>query len=286
MFKKIKDINTDYGIKVKNILKILNNDNIKISLKNIQKKYFEIYKEKKSLMTFSRILRNKLDYHFIKTTIKNPKLQKNLYKFMAHFFIKGILRCIKLGLKFIFIDESGFQLSNNNYYCWRTYEKEIFGRASIKLKERINLIVAADDKKIIHYKILNKTVKQEDFIEFLEGLNTKICENEKKNYILITDNAKCHLTEEVKKVVLTNYFKLITNCPYLSKFNGVEYVFRTIKAEIYQILFKNKKKLKRQIINILESEKIQKTLLKIYLKELKEYKNFIVENEKDDLNEL
>ena len=161
---------------------------------------------------------------------------------MAHFFIKGILRSIKLGLKFIYIDETGFQLSNNNYYCWRTYKKEVFGNASIKLKERINLILAADDKKIIHYKILNKTVKQSDFIEFLEGLNTKICENEKKNYILIIDNAKCHLTEEVKNVVLKHYFKLLTNCPYLSKFNGAEYVFRTIKAEIYQNLFKNKKK--------------------------------------------
>ena len=181
-FKKIGDIKTDYGIKVGNILEILNNGKIKIkiSFKNIQKKYFEIYKEKKSLMTFSRILRNRLDYHFIKTTIKNPKLQNKLYKFMAYFFIKGILRSIKLGLKFIYIDGTGFQLSNNNYYCWRTYKKEVFGNASIKLNEWINLILAADDKKIIHYKILNRTVKQADFIEFLEGLNTKICENEKK----------------------------------------------------------------------------------------------------------
>ena len=68
-----------------------------------------------SLMTFSRIMRFHLNKHFLKTTIKNPKLKTNLYRFMNHFFIKGIARSLKLGEKIIFIDENGFQLENNNY---------------------------------------------------------------------------------------------------------------------------------------------------------------------------
>lgn len=120
----MEEFKTQYGIKVRNIIEILEKDKIKISLHNIQQKYLEIYKEKKSLMTFSRIMKYHLNKHFIKTTVKNPKLNKNLYKFLSHFFIKGIVRSLKLGLKLIFIDETGFQLENNNYYCWRCYKKK------------------------------------------------------------------------------------------------------------------------------------------------------------------
>lgn len=282
----MEEFKTQYGIKVRNIIEILEKDKIKISLHNIQQKYLEIYKEKKSLMTFSRIMKYHLNKHFIKTTVKNPKLNKNLYKFLSHFFIKGIVRSLKLGLKLIFIDETGFQLENNNYYCWRCYKEEIQGGATIKLKDRINLISAVDDKEIIHFKIINKTVKHNDFIDFMEEMKDKIGENEIKKYVLIMDNAKYHLHKQVKKFVLNHKLKILTNCPYLSKFNGIEYVFRTIKTQIYKKLINNKKELKKNIIGIINDIKTAKIIEKIYLKELREYSDFIKKNENTDLNEL
>ena len=78
-------------------------------------------------MTISRVLRHKLRYRFLKTTVKNPNLKENNYKFMSAIFIKIILRSIKMGLTFLFIDETGFQLQNNNYYQWRKSDETIIG---------------------------------------------------------------------------------------------------------------------------------------------------------------
>ena len=70
-------------------------------------------------MIFSSILRYLMNLHFLKANPKKPKLHKNLYKFMRHFFIKGIVRGLHLGLKLIYINETGFKLANNNYFQWR-----------------------------------------------------------------------------------------------------------------------------------------------------------------------
>ena len=102
---------------------------MKITLNNNRKKYFERFNKFISLMTISRILRHKLKLHFLKTTPKNPIIKSNNYQIMLAIFIKAIVRCIKLGLKFIFVDETGFQLVNNNYYDWREYKEQVFGGA-------------------------------------------------------------------------------------------------------------------------------------------------------------
>ena len=98
-------------------------------------------------MTISRILRYHFNIHYMKTKLKNPKLEKIQYLFMKHFFIKGTSRAIEQELKFIFLDDSGFQLENNNYYCWREKNKDITGLASKNLKIKLNLILAINDEK-------------------------------------------------------------------------------------------------------------------------------------------
>lgn len=62
-----------------------------------------------------------MKYSFVKTTVKNPLLNENKYKFMLALIIKVILRSIRQGIKLISLDESGFQLTNNNYYSWRQH---------------------------------------------------------------------------------------------------------------------------------------------------------------------
>lgn len=85
-FSKVGSIKTLFKEKTEKVIKILKNDGAKINLKNIQQKYEEIFDRKYSLMTFSRIMRNHLNLRFLKTSVKNPKLQKDLYRFMKCFF--------------------------------------------------------------------------------------------------------------------------------------------------------------------------------------------------------
>ena len=76
-FKPTVNVQSIYATRFIEIINILKQEEIKISLKNIQMIYKEKYKTKISLMTISRILRNKMKYKYRKTSIKNPLLNEN-----------------------------------------------------------------------------------------------------------------------------------------------------------------------------------------------------------------
>lgn len=61
-------------------------------------------------MTVSKILRHYLNIHYLKIIVKNPILKDKNYQFKLIIFIKVILRSIKLGIKLILLDETGFDL--------------------------------------------------------------------------------------------------------------------------------------------------------------------------------
>ena len=284
-FKQIQLIKNVYSERIKVIIKELKNQGIKISLKNIQKIYKDKYNSTISLMTISRILRHKLKYRFIKTSIKNPLLNENKYKFMLAVFIKVILRSIRQGIKLLFIDESGLQLSNNNYYSWIQKDEILIGGAKNKLNERLNLVLGINDEKVIHMLLTYDNINSEKMIEFFKELIKKI--NDSKNdYLLIMDNAKYHLNEEIKKLILNNKMKVLLNCPYYSMFNAIEYQFRSLKCFLYKNLIKNSRELKQKTLDFLMSKDNQNTIRKIYLKELNIYLDYAIEHANDNLNTI
>ena len=187
---------------------------------------------------------------------------------MKIFFLKGILRAIKLNFIILYIDETVFKLTNNNYYEWRYKDELIIGGAENELKKQLNLIFAIDVENIIHYQFENNPINKLEFKKFLERIIEKIGENKIKDYLIIYDNAKCHIAKLIKKFVLDKKLKVLINIPYYSIFNGIEYVFLNIKSKIYKMLLKNKKELKDKIKSILNGDKIKETIKKIYLSEL------------------
>lgn len=56
-----------------------------------------------------------MGYSYLKSTIKNSKIIERENTLIAFAFIKIITRCIKLGFKIIYLDESGLISGNNNY---------------------------------------------------------------------------------------------------------------------------------------------------------------------------
>ena len=67
----------------------------------------------------SRILKKKLGLHYRKKIIKTLNLMEDNHKLMIYLFLKGINRCLMLGLELVFIDETGFSLNNANLKVWR-----------------------------------------------------------------------------------------------------------------------------------------------------------------------
>ena len=100
------------------------------------------------------------------------------------------------------------------------------------------------------------------------------------------DNAKNHVRKKIKKYAIKNKLKILTNIPYYSIFNGIEYVFFCKKTKLYKLLIKNRKELKQKIECILKDKQIEQSIKKIYLSELKTYLDHIKERQNEDIEKI
>ena len=286
--KRFNRRKSQYARRISDIItKEKSNSNRTITLSKIQKIYTEKFKTNISLTTISRVLRNHLDLHFKRTKIKNPKLNKLNYKFMEFLFLKCVVRAINNNLNIIFIDETACYLQNNNFRNWIGKEEKILKGAEKGLKEKFNVVMAINKEKIIHYKIYNENVNSELFKNFIEELSTKLTQEQIKNSLVIFDNASCHKTKEVIEECLNKKFKIITNIPYKSEFNGIEFLFGYLKNQYYKYIFASKNEQKNKIIEIIESKEMNDNLESFYLQAYEKYLNTIREkNEKENLIDI
>lgn len=276
--KKIDTKNSEYGKNIKFIIDILKKNNEIITLKKIAEKYNQLFNIKISITTVSRVLKRHLNIRYLKTAIKNPKLEEYNYMIMSFIFIRCIIRSISLKLNFVFIDETGFLLENNNFYSWRSREEEIYLGAKIKSKERLNLILGVSKTKVIAKKFIKGSVDSEMFISFLKDILKVLSEEEKDNTMIIMDNATYHVSKEVINFFKNNRMKGLTICPYRSPFNMIELVFRYVKNIIYKNVYSNMLDLKNDVIKILESNHLKDTLINLYKETLQKYIIFINNN--------
>ncbi len=105
------------------------------------------------------------------------------------------------------------------------------------------------------------------------------------------DNAKFHLTENIKKKFKENKIKVLTIAPYNSDQNMCELVFRHLKLKIRKLNFKSQTKMINMLKNILEDENLSTTLEKLFKTTLIYYKNYIENNDnfngiEDSFNKL
>jgi len=250
----------------------------RLTLKMISLEYYKKYSKTISRMTISRILRNNLNMRFRKTILKNPKLSEANYILMNFIFLKTICRCLNLGLNIIYLDETGFSLNNTNLRMWRKKDEEILEGPKINSKLKINLIMAIDKNQIIYGQYyFNETIATEEFIDFLEELLKRLSEEEKQNSVFVLDNAKYHTSDKIKKFVKEKQLKFLFNIPYNSKFNCIEYAFHLMKIEINNSMIRTISDLKNKIIYLIDDEKINSNMRKIYGYTLEKYLHFYSE---------
>ena len=102
-----------------------------------------------------------------------------------------------MGLKLLFIYETGMQIYNNNYYRWRLNNQLVFGEAYKDTKTLLNLILGIDKEKIIHYHFTYNTIDTNEMKKFFNGLLKNLGDS-KTEYIIIMDNVSYHVTDEIK----------------------------------------------------------------------------------------
>lgn len=288
-FNRIKKFdlkNSEYGKKITYIIDYLKKKNITITLKQISKQYENLYQKKISISTIARILKNHLGIRYLKTSLKNPKIEENNYLLMAFIFIRIFLKSLSLNLNIIFLDETGFLLENNNYFTWRQNNETICKGPKNKLKERLNLILAVSNQKIIRKAFYKNSIYTKFFIEFLKGIINPMTEEEIRKTIIIMDNATFHISNEVIQFFKKQKLKGLTICPYRSSFNMSELVFRYVKNIIYKNVYNKMEELKEDVINILNSENLQKSLVNLYKETLQQYLIFIQNHNATDLSKI
>ena len=257
-----------------------------ISIQKVTEKFNEIAnsydlpKIKKS--TMHSIMRKRLHMHFKKITVKNDKLLRMDYIKFSFFFIKIISRALFLGLKLVFIDESGFRLKNSHYKTWVFDKEQIYSKNYNEKK--INLILAVSKDDILHYQIIKENTNSEIFINFMDHLIDKLKEKKIENFLFILDNFSGHLTLQLFKFYREKKLKILFGVPYASNFNMVENVFRLIKNITYKKLYDDIELLTKDIINIINLDTTINSLNRLFSETLGEYISFIEKNRLIDLN--
>ncbi len=130
-------------------------------------------------------------------------------------------------------------------------------------------------KKVVHFKIVESRVNSEIFGEFIKELCSKITNEEKEKSLFIYDNAACHKTKSIKNICKENKLKVLTNIPYKSESNGIEFFFGYFKNEYYKYIFNNSKEQIDKIKEIFNSEQIINNIKSFYLQAFTNYLKFL-----------
>jgi transposase len=112
----------------------------------------------------------------------------------------------------------------------------------VKPNKRYSVLMATTNKKIIKYIIKEGSIKNEDFISFIDDL-----QKSNNNYSYLIDNASIHCSKKSKEYYKKNRINIIYNAPYQSKFNPIEMVFSLLRKKINKKIVKSEKEIKEEI---------------------------------------
>ena len=278
IFKYVEKIEEEYSeeiIFIKNIIE-KRNPIKNISLNKIREILKNDYNINLSRSTIHRIIKNKLKYRFKKTIVKNKDLDKYKYKLISFIFIKIMIKAMRENINFIFIDESNFRLSNTHFKTWvKPNDNLHYGPHT---KDKINLILAVSVNKIVNYLMTKENTNKDIFYNFMSTTLEMLSEKEIKNSVFVMDNLSVHLCPNIKELMKKRNLKILYTVPYESEFNPIELCFRYIKNFTYKKIYLKINELQKDVIEILKSEKIKKSLLKNFNENMKKYYNFTKKN--------
>ena len=252
------------------------------SIRKLTNEYEHKFGIKISKTTIHKILKYDLKYHYLKTLPKNSiVLSKESIK-RSFFVIKIISRIILLGGEIIYLDESAFYNYNSNLRAWRLKENYIYHNS--RNNQKFNLLMAVSSKKVYGFQINEESTNSKTFKNFMDYLLKNMTQKEKENSVFFMDNLSSHKTLELFSFYKDNKLKVLFNSPYVSEFNMIEYCFRFIKNITYKKIYENILSLKKDVVEIIESQSFLNSLEGLYKDTLLNYINFVEKNQNINLN--
>lgn len=256
----------------------------KITCRKLSKSYYDDTGIKFSKDYFNKILKNKFGMSYLKTTIKTTKINNDTGLIAAFYFIKMITKCMILGFRILFLDETSILSTNNNYRGWRKKSEELY--FNIGPKRRENLLLIVSDEEVIHYKINSSNTNEQIFLGFMEEVYTILSKRNGQKFVILMDNLSVHRTKKLMEFYKDKKLNIIFNCVYRSNFNVIELAFRIIKFTLYNKLYENMESTIEDVKSILDDPKIKNALLHNFKETINQYINFFEKNEYLNLNNL
>lgn len=247
-------------------------NNANFTLRKLSIKYNEITGKRASKSTIHNCLTKKMGFKYLKTKPKTNKILEMKNILISFAFIKVISRCIKLKFHIIYCDESFLQNKNNNYYCWRKKDDQIFG--DLGTRQRLNLLMAVNEDSIVYYEINYESTNEDRFFKFTEKLISEINSKNLFPCVLVLDNFSSHKTRRLKELYYNNNINVVFNTPYYSPFNAVELSFRNLKNYLNKKIFSSIDDLKVEAEKYMAGKPFIDGIKSNYKETLKIYLNF------------
>jgi hypothetical protein len=149
---------------------------------------------------------------------------KQLEKVKETHNLKNINNCVSL-------DEISVVINSKPRYGWFKKNTEPnYKLATPKItNKRYTILMASNNKKILHYVLCEQGIKTDSFIEFMKELKSK---NENKESYYLLDNMITHKTKKFKDYALENKLIMVYNAPYHSETNPIENIFSMFRNRI------------------------------------------------------
>ena len=173
--------------------------------------------------------------------------------------------------KLLSIDEMSIITNRTPTKGWALKNKEcIINLPDVKPNKRYSLLIASSNNKIVKYLLVEKSIKTDTFIKFLNELH-----NENKNYTYLIDNASIHRNKTTFMFYKEKKLNVVYNAPYQSKFNPIEMVFSLLRKKLNKEIVKDEDSINNVIKMFIENIKKETLenifnhsikILKVYLK--------------------
>ena len=135
------------------------------------------------------------------------------------------------------------------------------------------MILAINNKKVINYKIVERGVTGNIFLNFIKEIKQKFIKNNDNKFIFM-DNAAIHKTKNINEYIKQKKIDVVYNIPYFSKYNPIENVNSMIRNLLQRNENSNIENIRNIVENFKQSDNVQK-FKNIFNHVLKELKNVI-----------
>ena len=187
-----------------------------------------------------------MNFKYVKCSRLNIRSESKLNEYQFILYMKNYVEFMIKDKEFLYIDEASFNNSKRGGMKWIEHKQENVILDKVRISG-ITLTICVSKYGIIHHEITEKTVDSDKFIEFITNLIGKLCQDDKtfekyknRKYVLVFDNARCHVSKKIIEYLKFGKFDVLTLPPYSPYYNAAEYVFNWLKKRFYSMNFGQK----------------------------------------------